>query len=337
MAAYIRRIEYSLPKRVVTNQNLKNENPDWNMNLTFSKTGVASRHFASEGELASDLAFAAATTLISAEGLKKEEIDALIVCTQSPDYVMPSNSALLQTRLGLPVYTAAFDFNLACSGFIYGLALCKSLLAGMDYRRALLLTADTYSKYIHPKDRSALTLFGDGAAATLVESGTSGSSQIIDALLATNGDGADKFIVKAGGLRYPKTANTCVPKRDLTGNIRTDENIYMDGGGVLEFVKRDIPGCVDKILQRNKIALKDVRLVIFHQASKYAMDVLNDLLELSPEQTFSNIENIGNTVSASIPIALKDAEEQGRMGRGDLVLLVGFGVGFSFGATLLRW
>lgn len=334
-SARIARIEYAVPENVVTNDDFQRTHPEWRMDQVARKTGVLTRRFAAGDELASDLAFRAATEVL--DSFDKGEIDGLIFCTQSPDQIMPPNSALLQGRLGLPKSIAAFDITLACSGFVYGLAIAKSMIDSMRMRSVLLLCGDTYSKYIHPDDRAALTLFGDAAAAALVDRSTE-ESTILDFVLASDGEtGGDKFMIKAGGLRTPRSEATRVGRRDIAGNVRSDETIFMDGAAVLAFAQREVQPTVEEILRRNDLRLSQVKLVLFHQASHHALHILHKQLDLSPDQTFSNITHFGNTVSASLPILLKDAETAGRLERGDLVLIVGFGVGFSWGACLMRW
>jgi 3-oxoacyl-[acyl-carrier-protein] synthase-3 len=332
----IRGIRYRLPAHTVTNDDLSEIHPDWNMRLIESKTGVKSRHIASESELASDLAYDAACELFQSGIIAADEVDALLFCTQSPDYVMPPNSALLHRRLRLRKSVAALDFTLACSGFIYGLALAGGLGHMMSYRTILLVTADTYSKYIHPKDRSTTTLFGDGAAATLVGQRRRNEG-IIDILLGTDGAGGwDKFIIPAGGLRQPRSAVTAEPHRDVSGNERSDETIFMDGAAILDFAERDVTSAVQEILKRNGLAVTDVDLFLFHQASAYALSRLREALAIPPERSFDNLETVGNTVSASLPILLRDAEVAGKLRPDMLVLIVGFGVGYSWGCCLMR-
>ncbi|HYN80903.1 MAG TPA: ketoacyl-ACP synthase III [Gemmatimonadaceae bacterium] len=335
ISARIARIEYAVPNHVVTNDDLQRAHPEWRMELVARKTGVLTRRFAAEDELASDLAFQAATEVLG--GYDADEIDGLIFCTQSPDQIMPPNATILHARLGLRKSVAAFDITLACSGFVYGLAIAKSMIDSMRMRSILLVCGDTYSRYIHPDDRAALTLFGDGAAAALVDRSTA-QSGILDCVLASDGQsGGDKFMIKAGGLRTPRSEATCVGRRDIAGNVRSDDTIYMDGAAVLAFAQREVQPTVEHILRRNNLQLAEVKLVLFHQASLHALNILSEQLDLTPDQTFSNIAHLGNTVSASLPILLKDAQSAGRLEREDLVLIVGFGVGFSWGACLMRW
>jgi 3-oxoacyl-[acyl-carrier-protein] synthase-3 len=334
-SARIARIEYAIPENVVTNDDLQRAHPDWRMEQVTRKTGVLTRRFAVGDELASDLAFRAAADVL--DGQDKNQIDGLIFCTQSPDQIMPPNATILHARLGLPKSVAAFDITLACSGFVYGLAIAKSMIDSLGMRSVLLLCGDTYSRYIHPDDRAALTLFGDGAAAALVDQATD-ESRILDFLLASDGQtGGDKFMIKAGGLRTPRSEATCIGRRDIAGNVRSDDTIYMDGAAVLAFAQREVEPTVEQILRRNDLQLSQIKLVLFHQASLHALNILTKQLQLTPDQTFYNIAHFGNTVSASLPILLKDAESAGRLERGDLVLIVGFGVGFSWGACLMRW
>jgi len=332
----IKGIEYHLPERVVENKQLQADHPDWDLAAVAAKTGVLSRHVAGEGEFASDLGYEAARKVFSSTGTRPEDIDALLFCTQSADYIMPPNATLLHARLGLPKSVAAFDFTLACSGFVYGAAMAHSFIDALDYRRVLLVTADTYSRYLHHDDRSASTLFGDAGAAVLFERSTS-ESRILDILLGTDGAGGEKFIVRAGGLRVPRSPSTAQPKRDIAGNVHSDDKICMDGPAVLNFTKTIIPSNVKAILDRNQLSVRDLRLVLFHQASRLALDRLAESLQIPSDRTFSNLASLGNTVSASLPILIKDADRAGRLKSGDLVLFVGFGVGFSFGSCLMRW
>lgn len=332
--AYIAGIDYALPARRVSNALLAELHPAWQMDQVALRTGVQERAWCDENETALDLAEAACRTVLTRLNWAVSDIDAVLFCTQSPDHVMPPNACLLQARLGLTKSVAALDFSLACSGFVYGLYLAKALIESGAARRVLLVTAETYSKWMHPDDRGPMTLFGDGAAATLIAGGRSGIGPLS---LGTDGRGASIFIIPAGGARQPATADTRQPQTDQSGNVRTAENIYMDGGAVLDFVKKEIPEFVRTLLGQANSSLDLIDLVIFHQASQVSLDHLNRALHIPPEKRFSNLANIGNTVSASIPMALRDAELQGVLKAGRQVLIVGFGVGLSWGGGLLTW
>jgi 3-oxoacyl-[acyl-carrier-protein] synthase-3 len=332
--AYIAAIEYALPARVVSNAEIAERHPEWRMDQVALRSGVQERRWCTPAETALDLADAAARQLADRTGFDLAEVDAILFCTQTPDYVMPPNACLLQHRLGLPRTVAALDYSLACSGFVYGLYLAKALVQSDAARHVLLVTAETYSKWMHPDDRGPATLFGDGAAATLVSAGEPALGAFA---LGTDGSGAASFMIPAGGARRPRSDETAEAVRDQSGNVRRAEDIYMDGAAVLDFVKTEIPPLVRRLLEREKLSLDDLDLVIFHQGSQLTLDVLHRALRIPSHKQFANIAGVGNTVSASIPIALRDAELQGRLEPGMSVMLVGFGVGLSVGACVVRW
>jgi len=332
--AHIAAIEYVLPTRKVSNDELAILHPQWNMDQVVLRSGVENRYWCDSSETALDLAEIACRKLFARIDRERKNIGAILFCTQSPDYIMPPNACYLQHRLGLPRNIAALDFSLACSGFIYGLYLAKAIINSGMAENVLLVTSETYSKWIHPDDRGPLTLFGDGAAATLV---SAGEPAIGAFALGTDGAAASTFIIPAGGARLPRSSETARPVMDQSGNIRTAEHLCMDGTAVLDFVKKEIPLFVRSFLDREGQALDGIDLVIFHQASKAALDYLNRALHVPPNKQFSDISDIGNTVSASIPIALRDAEVQERLKPGMRVLLVGFGVGLSYGCCILDW
>jgi 3-oxoacyl-[acyl-carrier-protein] synthase-3 len=321
-------IEYCLPDKVETNQELSALFPEWDLDSLSRKTGVYQRHIAAPDECASDLAYRACLRLFQTAAVARSEIDALIVCTQSPDYQMPPNATLLQHRLGLPKSVAAFDYSLACSGYVYGLVLCKALIESGLMNTIILITCDTYSKYIRANDRGTRTLFGDGAAATLVRRGTAG---ICHVSLATDGSGAEKFIIKSGGCRGASGI------RAEAGPASDDKYIQMDGFGVLSFVKREIPPFTENLLRKARLTRDQIDLFIFHQASKISLDQVSGILGIPKRKTVINFENIGNTVSSSIPIAIKMGWEAGVLMPGMVTMLLGFGVGFSWGGAIVRW
>ena len=327
-------IDYALPARVVTNDELERDHPQWKLDQVVKRTGVHARHWCSPDETALDLAVTACERLAARTPAWVADCDAILFCTQSPDYWMPPNACLLQDRLGLPRTTVALDFSLACSGFVYGLYLANALVTSGSARQVLLVTAETYSKWIHPDDRGPLTLFGDGAAVSVVVPSTNGIGPCV---LGTDGSGALSFCVPAGAARSPASAETKNAERDLSGNIRTAEHLMMDGPAVLDFVKREIPSFVQEFLAHEGESVDTIDLAVFHQASLLGLDYLNNALKVPDEKRFSNLMNIGNTVSASLPIALRQAEEQGVLIPGMKVLLVGFGVGLSWGAMLVTW
>lgn len=323
-------IEYALPSRIETNEELQRLYPQWDMEALASKSGVRQRHIAAPEECASDLAYTACRQLLDETGFRPGDLHGLIVCTQTPDYIMPPTATLLQHRLGLPSSVAAFDYTLACSGYIYGLAMCKAFIESGLMQAILLVNCDTYSKYIRPDDRATRTLFGDGAAATLVCRGEQGIGPVF---LGTDGSGASKFIARGGGCRNGLgSAYASAEEGPFRGPF-----IEMDGFGVLGFVKKEIPPFVSAFLEKAGLPRSQVDLFVFHQASRISLEQVCQLLEIPPEKTFTNFDLIGNTVSASIPIAIREAWQAGKIRAGMNSVLVGFGVGLSWGGAIMRW
>ena len=330
--AHIRAIETALPEQVVTNEALALNHPDWRMADVARRTGVTSRRWCRADETALDLAATAVERLLQRVGAAVAEVDTILFCTQTPDFVMPANACLLQDRLRFPTTVAALDFTHACSGFLYGLYLAKAIVESGNGRQVLLVTAETYSKRFSHDDRGPATLFGDGAAATLVCAGAAGLGRVS---LATDGSAYRAFYVPGGGARPSSAVD--VPPPDRHGTQRGACHLFMDGAAVLSFVTRELPPHVLDTMAQAGLTWSDLDLVVFHQASKVSMDALVRALGIPPALVFSNISHVGNTVSASIPIALRDAELAGRLLPGSRVLLVGFGVGMSWGSTIITW
>lgn len=335
MRVAIKAIAKHLPECVVTNDELAAVNPSWDMNLVGKKTGVYRRHIARDDQTAFDLAVAACQPLFDDAPQARDAIDAILFCTQEGDYVMPPNACLLHNELELHDGVLAFDFNLACSGFTYGLAMAQGLISARMATNVLLVTSHTYSKFIHPLDRSARVLFGDGAAVSWIAA-SEGDEGLLDVDFGTSGKGWDGFWIPAGGARRPRSEETKQQPNADNGDFRTPENIHMDGMGVLAFVNSKIPPSVERVLSRNALTVDDIGLFIFHQASALALDTLERRLRIPPEKNFRNIADVGNLVSASIPIALEEAQASGRAQPGDLVVLSGFGVGLSWATALVR-
>jgi 3-oxoacyl-[acyl-carrier-protein] synthase III len=321
-------IAVHLPERVETNAQLKAEFPNWDLDLIYEKTGIAARHIAAPDECASDLAAAAAQRLFYDYNIDPRSIDFVLLCTQTPDYPLPTTACLLQNRLGLKTSVGALDFNLGCSGFVYGLSLADGLIRGGMAERILLLTAETYSKYIHPADRSLRTIFGDGAAATLVEAAAEPALSAFQ--FGTDGTGADTLLVAKGGAR--SAAQAIQPRH----RQRWESALYMDGPSLITFTVAAIPVLVSNILAAAKITDKDVDLYLFHQATRKMLDQLRERMEVTPERLPIMLEQCGNTVSSTIPILIATLRSQGRLTRGMHNMLVGFGVGWSWAGCMWR-
>ena len=331
--AAVKAISVYLPEGVLDNAELVRQFGTWTENKIYGKTGVSERRVVGD-EKVSDLAAAAGERLFEEHGIDRSSIDFLLLCTECPDYFLPATACIVQNRLGLRKDAGALDYNLGCSGFIYGLALAKGLVLGGVARRVLLITAETITRTIHPQDKSTRTLFGDAAAATLVES--SAERGIGEFVLGTDGSGAERLIIPAGAWARPSSPETRVETKNKWGNVRTLENLYMDGPEILKFSMEVAPDCMNDTLERNGTSLEALRLVVLHQASHMMLVKLRELLAIPEEKFVFNIEKYGNTVSSTIPIALYDSMRSGRLGKGDSVLVMGFGVGLSWGGTVLH-
>lgn len=328
-----------LPAGTLSNEDLAALYPDWPAQKIYDKTGIRQRHVAAEGETASDLAFGAAQALFARGAVRPEAIDFLILCTQAPDYILPTSACVLQHRLGLSRTAGALDVNLGCSGFVYGLSLAKGLIESGAATRVLLLTADTYSKYIHPQDKSVRTLFGDAAAATLVAAQETEGNAAADAIgpfvFGTDGSGAHKLMVEAGGFRRPSDATSAIETADASGNVRSAEHLYMNGAEVFAFTLREVPQAVERLLERAGLERDDVDLYVLHQANRFMLDALRRKLGLDQARMPVCMEDVGNTVSSTIPLALIALRDAGAIPEGARLMLVGFGVGYSWAATLI--
>ena len=298
--------------------------------------GLDRRRVVEAGTTAGDLCYAAAQRLMVARALGPEEIDAVICVTQTPDYSQPCNAAVLHGRLGLPKTCAALDVNLGCSGYVYGLWLAHMMVSAGGCERVLLLAGDTISQVVHPKDRSVAPLFGDGGSATVVERSECESSAWFS--LETDGKGFDKLIVPAGGARCQSSAQTRAAVMDEAGNVRSPENLFMDGAEVFNFSIVEEPKAVRDLAKYAGLELDAVDYFVFHQANRYILSNIAKRLKLDPAKVpMRTVERYGNQSSASIPTALC-SELQAVLTEGDShrVLLSGFGVGLSWASVILN-
>ncbi len=337
MQAAIRAVDYYLPERVLTNDELAADFPAWSAGKILAKTGIRERHIAGPDECSSDLAVEAAQKLFAGGACRPQDIDYLLLCTQTPDYFLPTTACLVQDRLGIPTTAGALDYGMGCSGYVYGLSLAHGLISTGQASRLLLITAGTYSRFIHPQDKSVRTLFGDGAAATLLEAAPDGRDRKPAYVFGTDGRGARNLIVPAGGMRRPCSAETAAEECDADGNRRSANNLYMDGAEIFSFTLQAVPECIGRLLARTGKQVADIDLFVFHQANQYVLDHLRKKLRIPAEKFCVWLEGCGNTSSSSIPIVLKHALCEGRLLPGQLVMMVGFGVGYSWGATLVEW
>ena len=319
-------IAIHLPERVETNDELAALFPKWDLDLIYSKTGIRSRHIAAPGECASDLGVAAAEKLFAIHGIDRGSIDFLLFCTQTPDYPLPTTACLVQSRLGLPTTIGALDFNLGCSGFVYGLSLADGLIRSGAAKRVLLITAETYSKYIHPEDRSLRTIFGDGAAATLVE--TSDAPSLSTFVFGTDGSAGDALMVNTGGARPEQDA-----LRPRT-RLRWESKLYMDGPGLIRLTLDTVPQMIERVRSTGKVDDSQIDLYLVHQATHKLLEELRNDMAIDEQRMPTALRDYGNTVSSTIPIIMQELRASGRLRRGTRSLLAGFGVGFSWAGCL---
>lgn len=333
VGARIAAVATHLPDRVLTNAQLAELYPAWPAEKILEKTGIRERRVAAADETAGDLAFQAAEKLFASGECAREDVDFLILCTQAPDYLLPTTACLLQDRLGLGRYVGALDVNLGCSGFVYGLALAAGLIAAGAARNVLLLTADTYSKFIHEGDKSVRTLFGDGAAATLVSA--SGEGAVGPFVFGTDGAGGKDLIVEAGGFRTPRGIDTGTAVEDAQGNVRSREHLFMHGANVMNFSLREVPRTFTRLLELGGVDKAEVDHVVLHQANKFMLDALQRKLGLPAEKVPRLYEDVGNTVSSTVPFVLADLRRNGQMAPGKRIAMIGFGVGLSWAGALI--
>lgn len=328
--AFIKAISYYLPENIISNEELVSEFPEWTVEKIATKVGVNNRHVAAGTETSTDLALKAAERLFSDHpDLRREDIDFVLLCTQSPDYFLPSSACIIQDKLGIPTSCGAFDFNLGCSGYVYGLAIAKGFVAGGIAKNILLLTGETYNKYLHIRDKGNRTIFGDAATATVIS--TEGFAEIGNFALGTNGAGAENLIVKTGGAKHPEKENDL--RFDENGNPHSSDYLYMNGSEIFSFTQKNVPIVVRQTIERNGLSMDDVNMFVFHQANSYMLNFLRKKIKIPEDCFFINMAEIGNTVSNSIPIALVDAKKQNKLF--GPVLICGFGVGYSWGGTVL--
>ena len=333
--ARIAAISYFLPEHQLTNGALAAEFPEWTVEKIASKTGIRSRGIAGDEEFSSHLATKAAEKLLLEHGIDRYTIDYIVLCTQSPDFYMPATACIVQGNLGLSTRVGASDIGLGCSGYIYALGLAKGLIESGQVKTVLVLTADTYSKFINDKDKSVRTIFGDGASATLVTE-SAPTEELFAFSYGTDGSGAKNLIVPGGGLRAADSvaAKALPTSRELVSN---GFDLYMDGPEIFNFTLRVVPSSVQKVLEKASMTLEDIDLFVFLQANQYMLEHLRKKLGVDEARFYVSLENSGNTVSSTIPIALTEAKKAGVLKPGMTVMLLGFGVGYSWGGMLVRW
>lgn len=323
------------PEATLTNAELSEEFPQWSVEKIAEKTGIRSRHIANGVEFSSDLATGAGKSLFEDWGIAPTEVEYLIVCTQSPDFFLPSTATIVQHNLGLLNSVGAIDVNLGCSGYVYSLGLAKGLIESGQVANVLVVTADTWSKYINPGDKSVRTIFGDGATATLVR-GDSDTETMTGFVYGTDGGGAGDLIVPRGGIRSGEEfAEKAAP--DARGLIPSDYDLYMDGPSIFNFTLGVVPTTISKVLERTKREADEVDYFVFHQANRFMLEHLRTKLGIAESKFPVVIEECGNTISSTIPIVLEQMIREGKLSRGTRTMLMGFGVGLSWAGAMIDW
>lgn len=329
-------MHYCVPRQRLTNEALVERFGERQIKSIVKMAGVRERRVVSAGETASDLAYWAARRLLEGRGIDPQEIDLLIYATQTGDYQIPATACVMHGRLGLSERCAAFDINLGCTSFPYSLSVAHSMVAAGLAHKALVINADALTTVIHPLDRGLVPLHGDGAAATLVEP-TSRAGGFAGFWLGTDGSGYRHLIIPASGARLPRTAETHKEIQDESGIIRTQEHLYMNGPAIFHFSVYKIPEVIQQALDQFGLTIGDLDLVLLHQANRTMVDQIYRSLDIPAEKRFYFMEDIGNLSGASTPVLLAEAWRQGRIKPGTKTLLAAFGVGLSWGVTVIEW
>lgn len=328
MALKIENISIHLPSLVLTNEMLAHE-----FNVSdeeiFKKTGIRQRYISAPNEISSDMAENAAIKLFNENGTDKSKIDFLIFCSEGFDYVAPPTSCILQHKLGLPETIGCFDLPYGCSGYIYGLMLANSLLESGVAKKILFLTGDIPAKVLDKKNLELRSIFSDIGTANLLSIDSSNPSTQFS--FGTDGKGAFDLYIERSASRNPPDSEF------LSCTNLGHGRMIMNGTNVFLFAMKRVPVLVKEILEKNKLTIESIDLFIFHQANSFMLEVLRKKIKIPTEKFFTNIESYGNSTSSSIPVALKDAEQQGKLKRGMKVLLAGFGIGNSWSATIIEY
>ena len=318
--AYINAISYITPKNQLSNLDLAKEFPEWSAEKVADKLGIEKRFIASNIESTSHLAIKASEKLFKNNDIDRSIIDFVILCTQSPDYALPTTACIIQDKLNLKKSCGAFDFNLGCSGYIYGLAIAKGFIETNIAKNILFITSETYSKFLSKDDKSNRTIFGDAASATLISD--NGIAKIKDFVLGSDGSGAENLIVRNSGSLYNESYNNF---------------LFMNGPEIFTFTLKSVPNLIESVLLKHNLEKENIDLFIFHQANKFMLNHLRKKIKIDQDKFYVFMSQVGNTVSSTIPIALYHAINDNKIKKGDKVVIAGFGVGYSWGSTIIEF
>jgi 3-oxoacyl-[acyl-carrier-protein] synthase-3 len=317
-----------VPPRVLTNQDLE-KMVDTSDEWIVTRTGIRERHIASPEMATSDMAIEAAKCALAHRGIPATDLEAIIVCTVTPDYFFPSTACLVQNALGARG-AWGFDLIAACSGFLYGLTTGAHLVAAGTHKKVLVIGSDTMSRIIDYTDRATCVLFGDGAGAMLIEPATEADNGLgfIDFVGEVDGSGGDFLKMPAGGSRCPASHETVDQRLHY---------VHQDGSQVFKYASRKMHEASREVIERNGFTIDDVALMIPHQANLRIIAAAGERLGIKPERVLVNIDRYGNTTAGTLPLGTRDAIAQGRLKKGDLVLFAAVGAGYTVGASLWRW
>lgn len=315
-----------VPPKVLTNADLE-KMVDTSDEWIVTRVGIRERHIAEKGTATSDMAVRAAECCLKKRGVPGSEIEAVILATVTPDMLFPATACLVQDKLGA-VGAWGFDLSAACSGFVYALQVGGKLVESGAHDKVLVIGADTMSSILDYTDRATCILFGDGAGAVLIEPAAEGETGLIDFVHEIDGSGGQSLFMPGGGSRNPPTAESIAQKMHY---------VHQDGQAVYKYAVRKMVETSEKLLQRNGLGVGDIQRFIPHQANKRIITASAERLGLTEEQVVINIDRYGNTTAATIPLAMETARQQGRLNKGDLILIASVGAGFTVGASLLRW
>ncbi|KAB8030725.1 ketoacyl-ACP synthase III [Fluviispira multicolorata] len=319
MYANIDCISYYLPKNNFNNYSASEIFKNYTPEKIFQKTGINNRKISNKNEYSSDLATEACESLFLENNINRKEIDYLILCTQSPDYLMPTTACIVHQNLGLNNWCGAIDINQGCSGFIYSLGVAKGLIETKQAEKILLITSETYSKHLEPNDHATRTIFGDGAAAVLINRQAKYQKMPLF-LYGTNGSGLKNLISYKGGMK---------------SNESNYKYFYMNGPEVFHFAINTVPEMFKKLISDNNIDINEIDFFIFHQANKFMLDSLKNKLKIPNDKFLCFMSEHGNTVSSSIPIVFSEFIKNKTIKRGNKIILVGFGIGYSYSLSVI--
>ncbi|MBR8185171.1 ketoacyl-ACP synthase III [Burkholderia ambifaria] len=323
MAAIIDAVSYVLPAAQLDNDTLAARHPDWPIDKISEKTGIRLRHTSAPDEFSLELAIAAGRKLIDEHDVDPGTLDFVILCSQTPKFLIPTSACLVQHALGLPIESGALDVNQGCSGYVSCLMLAEGLLDSGRASGVLLITSDTYTKLVDPDDRSLKTIMGDAASASVIRRAGNRGTRAFS--FGTDGSGYTHITAQRSALA------------GLTSGEAYRPDFSMQGTGVFNFVLSTIPSLIDGLLDKAGVARDDVDLFVFHQANAHMLESVRLKMEIPRSRFFVSMQDVGNTGATSIPIALYEALRQERIGPGRKVVLAGFGAGLSWSASLIDW